>query len=151
MLVALKNLLALGLFLLPALATSNSTNCTNTPTTRSCWKDGYNINTDFYSQTPIGTVVEYDFVITEATISPDGYETVGMVINGQYPGPAIEANWGDTIRVTFHNNLDNYNGTSIHMHGIHQYQTNYEDGTPGLTQCPIKVLMFSAMQRGKLD
>lgn len=42
--------------------------------------------------------------------------------------------------VTVHNNFtEDYNGTSIHWHGIRQYQTNWLDGVPGVTQCPSKV------------
>lgn len=29
------------------------------------------------------------------------------------------------------------NGTSIHFHGIRQNYTNYNDGVPSVTQCPI--------------
>jgi len=52
------------------------------------------------------------------------------------PGPAIEANWGDTIVVTVNNKLTN-NGTSIHFHGVRQNLTNEYDGVPSITQCPI--------------
>ena len=44
------------------------------------------------------------------------------------------------VGVTVHNNFtEDYNGTSIHWHGIRQYQTNWLDGVPGVTQCPSKV------------
>lgn len=43
------------------------------------------------------------------------------------------------LGITVHNNLTTYNGTSIHWHGIRQLQNNWQDGVPGLTQCPIKV------------
>ncbi|MAD87621.1 MAG: hypothetical protein CL912_32075 [Deltaproteobacteria bacterium] len=38
-----------------------------------------------------------------------------------------------------YNNLTNYNGTSIHWHGIRQLNTNWQDGVAGVTQCPISV------------
>lgn len=40
-----------------------------------------------------------------------------------------------------HNNFtsDNHNGTAMHWHGISMDQTNWFDGVPGITQCPIKV------------
>jgi hypothetical protein len=41
--------------------------------------------------------VQYDLFVSEQVISPDGYLTNCTTINGQYPGPAIEADWGDTI------------------------------------------------------
>lgn len=28
-------------------------------------------------------------------MAPDGYERPMMVVNGQYPGPTLEGNWGD--------------------------------------------------------
>lgn len=43
------------------------------------------------------------------------------------------------LGVTVHNNLTNLNGTSFHWHGIRQFQTNFLDGVPGVTQCPAKV------------
>lgn len=74
------------------------------------------------------------------------------VFNGQYPGPAIVADWGDTIEVTVTNNLAN-NGTSIHWHGLRQLHSNQMDGTNGLTECPIapgqtKVYTFKATAYG---
>jgi len=41
--------------------------------------------------------------------------------------------------ITVHNNFtENHNGSSIHWHGIRQYHTNWQDGVPVVTQCPIK-------------
>ncbi|KAF3931380.1 Laccase-2 [Dactylella cylindrospora] len=62
-----------------------------------------------------------------------------MLVNGQYPGPKIEGNWGDWFEITVHNRLSNGNGTSIHWHGIHNKGTNHMDGVTGVTQCPIPV------------
>jgi FtsP/CotA-like multicopper oxidase with cupredoxin domain len=57
-------------------------------------------------------------------------------VNGQLPGPTIEANWGDTVVVTVHNQMQN-NGTSIHFHGLRQLNNSEYDGVPSVTQCPI--------------
>ena len=76
-------------------------------------------------------------MLTNAPWSGDGYTVNGQLIDDTYPGPAIEANWGDEVQVTFHNQLANLNGTAIHFHGIRQLHTNYADGVPGVTQCPI--------------
>jgi len=43
--------------------------------------------------------------------APDGYVREMTVINGQFPGPPIEVNEGDTIIVNVHNTLSN--GTGI--------------------------------------
>ncbi|KAK9784078.1 putative Oxidoreductase [Seiridium cardinale] len=123
------------------------------PDNRGYWKDGFSIETDYEVEIPEGKLVEYFFTISEAEIAPDGYLTNVTLVNDQFPGPKIEANWGDTIRVTVYNNLTNFNGTSFHWHGIRQFQTNYLDGVPGVTQCPSKpgdtqVYEFRAMQYG---
>ncbi|CAG8417179.1 unnamed protein product [Penicillium salamii] len=61
-------------------------------------------------------------------MSPDGYERSGIFVNGQFPGPAIEANWGDTIEVRLHNNITGpEEGTAFHWHGIPQKGTQYAD------------------------
>jgi len=51
-----------------------------------------------------------------------------MVINGGFPGPMIEANWGDWIEVAVHNNLNQ--GTSIHWHGLLQTNTVHVPSSP---------------------
>ena len=83
-----------------------------------------------------GIVRSYDFVIERGYKSPDGVNKSVILINGQFPGPMIEANWGDTIQVTVHNNIDN-EGTSLHWHGILQKGTPWFDGVPSVQQCPI--------------
>ena len=35
----------------------------------------------------------YEFTISRKTIAPDGYQKKSILINGQFPGPLIEANW----------------------------------------------------------
>jgi len=61
-----------------------------------------------------------------------------LVVNDQFPSPAIEANWGHTIEVTVVNNLIGPGeGFSIHWHGIRQIGTLWYDGAPSATQCPL--------------
>ena len=61
-----------------------------------------------------------------------------MLINGQFPGPTIEANWGDTIQVTVENRIIGpEEGTSLHWHGLLQKETPWYDGVPAVQQCPI--------------
>lgn len=40
-----------------------------------------------------GVTRYYNFTVSYQTIAPDGVQKDGIVINGQYPGPLIEANW----------------------------------------------------------
>lgn len=141
---------------IPATSTTSvaaTATCTNSPTSRQCWGNGYDINTDFDTAWPdTGKTVSYDFTITNETMAPDGFSRPVFAINGQYPGPVVEANWGDTISVKFTNNMQ-YNGTSIHFHGLRQYHNNGQDGVPGVTECPIapgqsKTYTFKATQYG---
>jgi hypothetical protein len=80
----------------------------------------------------------YDFTIKREKKAPDGYLKNVLVINGQFPGPLIEANWylcflasdfgpvltyfrGDTIQVTVHNQITGPDeGVALHWHGILQ-------------------------------
>ncbi|KAL8897991.1 MAG: hypothetical protein Q9207_006921 [Kuettlingeria erythrocarpa] len=80
----------------------------------------------------------YDFNIARGYIAPDGVNRSVLLINGQFPGPTIEANWGDTFVITVHNNIkDPVEGTALHWHGILQRQTPWFDGVPSVQQCPI--------------
>ena len=62
-----------------------------------------------------------------------------ILINDAFPGPLIEANWGDTVQVTVHNGItgEQPEGTALHWHGFLQKQTPYYDGVPAVGQCPI--------------
>ncbi|KAI1851207.1 hypothetical protein JX265_006165 [Neoarthrinium moseri] len=99
---------------------------------------GMNVtNTDPYSSRPdTGVTRTYDWTITRQTGSPDGVPNELLLINGQFPGPLVEANWGDWLEITVHNNIDN-EGTAIHWHGTLQQESPWQDGVPGITQCPI--------------
>lgn len=52
------------------------------------------------------------------------------------PGPTIEADEGDRIRVTVVNENEVMAAT-IHWHGIHQKGTVYSDGASAVTQCSL--------------
>ena len=85
-----------------------------------------------------GTGPTYNFNIARGTIAPDGVNRSALLINGAFPGPLIEANWGDTITVNVCNNIVGpEEGTALHWHGILQKQTPWYDGVPAVQQCPI--------------
>ena len=55
-----------------------------------------------------------------------------ILVNGQFPGPMIEANWGDMISVTVTNDIQDAvqdgvkvdaEGTAMHWHGLLQKGT----------------------------
>ena len=95
------------------------------------------ITTNYEDAWPQGQHREFWINVTDKTISPDGYlKPQGKVINGTYPGPLIEACWGDDITVHVTNYVKT-NGTTIHWHGVRQLHTNAADGVNGVTQCPI--------------
>ncbi|KAI0970187.1 multicopper oxidase [Xylaria arbuscula] len=79
---------------------------------------------------------EYVFNISLALAAPDGLRKPMILANGQSPGPLIEANTGDTIRVHVNNLMSNWS-TSIHWHGIDQRNTTWMDGVVGVSQCGI--------------
>jgi len=85
-----------------------------------------------------GVIRTYDFTVNRGLIAPDGYERPVLLVNDAFPGPLIEANWGDKIIVNVHNNITGpEEGTAIHWHGLLQIGTPWEDGSPGVSQCPI--------------
>ncbi|GAB7354000.1 hypothetical protein MBLNU459_g4593t2 [Dothideomycetes sp. NU459] len=112
-------------------------NACNSPDDRQCWLDNpsqesglnqYNITTDYEQFTPPGIQREYWLEVDTSPLSPDGYlKPLGQVFNGTYPGPKLEACWGDEIIVHVTNKIDN-NGTTVHWHGVRQQGTNQMDG-----------------------
>ena len=111
------------------------------------------IHTDYEDVHPPGIHREFWLNVTDKTISPDGYlKTEGKVLNNSYPGPLIEACWGDDITVHVTNYVKT-NGSTIHWHGLRQLHTNEADGVNGVTQCPIAngetfTYNFKALQYG---
>ena len=110
------------------------------------WGNATVSNTDPEIPPNTGVTRFYDFTITRGVLSPDGVNRSMLLINGQFPAPLIEANWGDTISVTVHNAISNANedgipvdqeGSALHWHGLLQHDTPYYDGVPGIQQCPI--------------
>ncbi|KIM91323.1 multicopper oxidase [Piloderma croceum F 1598] len=79
----------------------------------------------------------YEMVLRNDVRWPDGVEKSVITINGQFPGPTLEVRSGDTLEVTVRNNLADKEGTSLHWHGLKMRGNNSQDGTPGVTQCPI--------------
>jgi hypothetical protein len=88
---------------------------------RTCWLQNketlerYDIYTDYENKYPNGTIREYWLDVTKSNITADGYTFFGAtVFNNSYPGPWIQACWGDTVRIHVRN-LDPDRGTSVHV------------------------------------
>ncbi|OOF96743.1 multicopper oxidase [Aspergillus carbonarius ITEM 5010] len=97
----------------------------------------FDIDTDYETRRPIGIERKYILIMGERALNLDGIEfPYAKVVNGSFPGPWIQACWGDKINITVKNNLCK-NGTAIHMHGLRMLDNGLMDGVPGITQCPI--------------
>lgn len=77
--------------------------------------------------------------VTKELRSPDGVEKDIYLINGQFPGPTIEAMSGDKLEINVFNDIknDDKDGIAIHWHGLSMKGANEMDGTVGVTQCTI--------------
>ncbi|KAM3416999.1 hypothetical protein BST61_g8582 [Cercospora zeina] len=137
----------------------------NTNGNRACWirntKTGqtYDIDTNYEIDGPKGIVREYYLEVSESTRNPDGAGDVYVqLFNGSFPGPRLQACWGDEIRITINNTLlktasEPGNGTTVHWHGFRQWKTGQMDGVNAVTQCPIApgetfTYVFNATQYG---
>ncbi|ROW05770.1 hypothetical protein VMCG_05264 [Cytospora schulzeri] len=92
--------------------------------------------TDFTVSSGTPSLREYVFNITHALAAPDGFWKPMILVNNQSPGPLIEANTGDTVRVTLNNHMPNAS-TSVHFHGIDQRNTTWMDGVASVSQCGV--------------
>ncbi|WEW59692.1 hypothetical protein PRK78_005172 [Emydomyces testavorans] len=64
----------------------------------------YNITTDYEQYTPKGVIRRYRLTVMNDTVNLDGVEfNHAKLYNGVYPGPWIQACWGDDIgQFTYH-------------------------------------------------
>ncbi|KAE8790754.1 laccase-20-like [Hordeum vulgare] len=81
-------------------------------------------------------VVEHTFVVSQVRMRHLCNDTLVTVVNGQFPGPAVEATEGDTVVVHLVNQSPY--GITIHWHGVKQRLTCWADGAGMITQCPIQ-------------
>ncbi|KAH7627774.1 multicopper oxidase-domain-containing protein [Sordaria sp. MPI-SDFR-AT-0083] len=128
----------------------------NTASNRQCWTSNFDVNTDYEAHVPeTGVTRQYTLTLTEQSTWRGGdgrLKYSAMLVNGQFPGPTISANWGDRLQITVINNMRS-NGTSIHYHGLRMLNANTQDGVNGVTECPIppgsrKTYTFLANQYG---
>lgn len=78
----------------------------------------------------------HDFVVQSTKVKRQCKTHNSITVNGQYPGPAIEVNNGDSLVINVVNRA-RYNVT-IHWHGVRQMRTGWADGPEYVTQCPIR-------------
>ncbi|KAL8129530.1 hypothetical protein V2J09_018685 [Rumex salicifolius] len=102
------------------------------------WLGG--VSTEAAKTVSVKWEVKYEFK------APDCFRRAVLTVNGQTPGPTIQAQEGDTVVVEVMNGMLTEN-LAIHWHGIRQactllaskeyIGTPWADGTEGVTQCPI--------------
>lgn len=63
------------------------------------------------------SLLELDLEAGEYSVNISGKSAQLMTYNGQIPGPRLEVQSGDTVRIHFTNNLSQ--PTNIHYHGLH--------------------------------
>ena len=95
--------------------------------------------TEVMGNQPLKPTMDGDVKVFELTADEISWEIApgefkeGMAYNGQIPGPRLEVNMGDKVRVILHNKLDV--PTALHSHGL--VLPAAMDGVPGLTQDPV--------------
>ncbi|KUJ15800.1 uncharacterized protein LY89DRAFT_783068 [Mollisia scopiformis] len=89
---------------------------------------------DHVSRDP--TIQYFSWNITKGKIAPNGVQKDVFLINGQFPGPTIEARSGDVLEIEVFNFAEE--GISLHWHGLHMRGANHMDGPVGITQCAIQ-------------
>ncbi|PVH96463.1 laccase-like multicopper oxidase [Periconia macrospinosa] len=85
-----------------------------------------------------GKVRLYEFTVSRGTVAPDGVERSAILVNGQFPRPTLEGDWGDTFEITVHNNITSpKERTAIHWHSFTHKGRPWYDGVPAVNFCPI--------------
>ncbi|PKU71340.1 Laccase-3 [Dendrobium catenatum] len=84
----------------------------------------------------ISAKVHYHEFIQEKQVKRLCNTSTIITVNGQFPGPTLEANNGDSLVIKVVNRVK-YN-ISIHWHGLRQMRNGWADGVAYVTQCPIK-------------
>ncbi|KAK4408605.1 L-ascorbate oxidase [Sesamum angolense] len=74
--------------------------------------------------------LEFEWKVTYGTIAPLGVPQQGILINGQFPGPAINCTSNNNIVVNVFNQLDE--PLLLTWAGIQQRKNSWQDGTPAL-------------------
>ncbi|KAG9316054.1 Cupredoxin [Chiua virens] len=106
---------------------------------------------------PVQTLVDSrELSIVNREIAPDGFSRSAVLADGVFPGPTISLTKGHQAAIRVTNQLTNNSmdvDTDIHWHGIFQTNTNWADGVPWVTECPIKpqksfVYRFNVGQTG---
>ncbi|CRL07208.1 CLUMA_CG020191, isoform A [Clunio marinus] len=77
-----------------------------------------------------------DDCFNERCVIADGIGRSYLSLNFELPAPKIEVCKSDILVIDLHNDAEGLS-TSLHWHGMRQFGTQFMDGVPYLTQCPI--------------
>lgn len=78
--------------------------------------------------------VSYDFKLSYITVSPLGVPQKVIAINGQFPGPLVNATTNNNVVIKVYNDLDE--NLLMTWPGIQMRRNSWQDGVLG-TNCPI--------------
>ena len=82
----------------------------------------------------LSAIQTLEWNITYTTANPDGqFERRVIGVNGKWPPPPIELEYGDRLVLKVNNQLGDV-VTGLHTHGLYQNGTNYYDGPVGVVQ-----------------
>jgi len=87
----------------------------------------------------------------DTTFSPDcNLNRHMLLVNDQFPGPTLEAQVGDTVRIELTNESPS-ESMSLHFHGLSMKGQPYVDGTAGGTQCAMGPMQTQVYEFEVLD
>ncbi|KAJ6417811.1 hypothetical protein OIU84_001235 [Salix udensis] len=78
--------------------------------------------------------ISYDFKLSYITVSPLGVPQKVLAINGQFPGPLVNATTNNNVIIKVYNDLDE--DLLMTWPGIQMRRNSWQDGVLG-TNCPI--------------
>ncbi len=73
-----------------------------------------------------------------------------LLVNDQFPGPTLEAQVGDTVRIELTNESPS-ESMALHFHGLSMKGQPYVDGTAGGTQCAMGPMQTQVYEFEVLD
>ena len=97
---------------------------------------GFPAETEGRGNQPLSPTMDGDVKVFELTASELDWEVEpgvtrpAMAFNEQIPGPRIDVDLGDRVRIVLHNEMSM--PTALHLHGL--MLPNDQDGVPGITQ-----------------
>lgn len=90
------------------------------------------------------SVQRIDLIISEGDTALFGRR---ILVNGTFPGPAISVWVGRPVEVSIINLLPEQRPTTIHFHGVDQFNSPFSDGIINVTQCSVPNSLNAAVPK----